>query len=627
MAITFVGDAISNFPTTAQTSYTQSYPAGTAAGDLVIVSLARSTESLIVPAGWTALPTHAGVSGDLTDVIYRISGGETSVVISFSASTFVSAVASSWRGVSQTQPVYASAVTPNGVSSADGPSLTAIGRSPILVSSYRGVTPPSGTATAVSVPPGMTAGAVDSNTSTRFVQYAYQQVPAGATGIRTWATNCSRNAVYSLLLAIPNNPPSAPGTPTVTPNPVNTTGTIAWAAATDPESDPLTYDVELSTDNGATWRAIATSVGGTSTTYNFGPEPSTTAALVRVRAKDNGGLFGSYATSANFTIQHNQAPTAATNLTPSGNTSVNRAQPQRLSWLFNDPDPGDSQSKFDLDFRVGSGAFTRVTQTTTATFYDAPANTFPAGTVEWLVRTYDAQGVAAPFSASAFFVAADVPGVPIITSPANGATISTASSVLAWSAPTQEAYQVRTVADNAGAPDTAVVYTDSGTVVSSTARDAPLSFPVNGRTEHAQVRIRNAGLWSDWASVRLVISYTPPAAPTFTVRDDGSSLTVLVSQPAPASGQPAASFHDIYVRTSATSTTPDRYRPFTDAGMRVRTGLAPNGSWTDAAVASGVEYEYLVVTNGTNGTSTASAWTAAELGRYSLSPYGTAVYQ
>jgi hypothetical protein len=92
--------------------------------------------------------------------------------------------------------------------------------------------------------------------------------------------------------------------------------------------------------------------------------------------------------------------------------------------------------------------------------------------------------------------------------------------VMAWSAPDQTAAQVRRVADDAGSPDTTVVYHDSGTILSATARNRQIPFETNNRWEHVQVRIEHDGLWSSWASVRVHVSYTPPATPTVVATAD-----------------------------------------------------------------------------------------------------------
>jgi hypothetical protein len=339
-----------------------------------------------------------------------------------------------------------------------------------------------------------------------------------------------------LLLVPSNTAPGAPGTPTVTPTTVGTTGqptgTIAYSAASDVDNQTLQYEVDFSADNGATWSNILAPSASLSRVVDFSAAPPTTAARVRVRSWD-GVAYGPWsASSALFTVSHNVAPNAPSSLLPSG-TTVERLNAQRLSWAFSDPNAGDSQSQFDLQWRLGSGSWNSVTQTTPNQYYDAPSSTFPAGSIEWQVRTYDAQGVVGPWSASAFFTSATTPGLPTITAPTNGSTLATSDSLAAWSVPGQDSYQVRRVKDSGGSPDTATVYYDSGEVVSTTARNAALTFETNNRFEHVQVRVKVTSLWSSWASVRVQVSFTPPLNPTLVAiaMDGAAAIQVSVTNP------------------------------------------------------------------------------------------------
>lgn len=298
----------------------------------------------------------------------------------------------------------------------------------------------------------------------------------------------------------------------------------------------------------------------------------------------------------------NQPPNAPTNLSPTGNVTIDRTVAQRFSWVFSDPNAGDSQSKYDLQYRVvGAGTWTTVTGTTPNQFHDFAAATFAAGDYEWQVRTYDAGGVVGPWSASSFFKAGTPPTAPTITSPTNGSTISQSTGSVAWSYPSQQAYQARKVADSAGNPDTATVYYDSGVVESTTARTQALTFPVNNRWEHIQVRIRDGGLWSTWASVRVNVAYTPPGVPTVVAAGNDSLgyISVAITNPAPGAGEPTVTQNYLYRREDASGD-----------GIRIKTGIAASGTYNDHAVATGVVYQYKAVAVGSNGTTRDGAWTA-----------------
>lgn len=285
--------------------------------------------------------------------------------------------------------------------------------------------------------------------------------------------------------------------------------------------------------------------------------------------------------------------------------TFDRATVQRFGWTFSDPNEGDSQSKFDLQYRpVGGGAWTAVTGTTPNQFWDAPAGTFAAGDYEWQVRAYDAQGAVGPYSASGFFTAAVAPAGPVFTAPTSGATIPTASQTYVFSAPSLSEYQWRLVGDDgAGNPVPATVINAGATVTDATSRSFTVTGLPNNTVVHGQVRIKDGGLYSTWTDIRNLVSYTAPAVPVvtnlpFTVDGKPVGLRYTVTNPAPSGGQPTVVYADIYRRVVGD----------TSDGIRIATNVI--GSHDDYAVASGAGYEVRAKAVGANGTSSWSAWTA-----------------
>lgn len=292
----------------------------------------------------------------------------------------------------------------------------------------------------------------------------------------------------------------------------------------------------------------------------------------------------------------NVAPNSPILTAPIGSAIIDLGAVQTFAWTFSDDDPGDSQSAYDLRYRlIGAGSWTTVSATTPVNSRDIAASTFTAGDYEWQVRTYDALGTVGTYCSSAFFTAAVRPPAPSITAPADGATVSNTQNVT-WSAPAQTAYQLRTVADASGLPDPGTVYFDTGEVADSIARSLSVDFPVNNRTEHVQVRVKNAGLWSPWATITVTASYTSPAAPTFTVTVDDATASILVTITNPAS-TPAAVSNAVYVREASDP----------GYGQRMANGLPPNTAWAFRSPASGIEYEFRVLCTGDNG---ATIWSA-----------------
>lgn len=273
----------------------------------------------------------------------------------------------------------------------------------------------------------------------------------------------------------------------------------------------------------------------------------------------------------------------------------------RFTWTFSDPDPGDSQSEFDLRYRViGAGAWTDINQTTTNEYRDVAGGTFTADDFEWQVRTYDALGAVGPYSASEFFTAADVPSAPTITAPADAATVDVTETAT-WTAASQTHYQVRTVADASGSPDTSTVYTDTGTVASIAGRSSDLAFAVNNRWEHVQVRIMYAGLWSTWASHRVHAAYTSPVPGTLVVTAEQATASLLVetTEGVISGGEPVAESVDVYVKDV-------NVRGY---GDRLATGVVPTGVWRWWLPVSGVDYDVRTLTHGVGG---ATSWSVYE---------------
>jgi len=245
-------------------------------------------------------------------------------------------------------------------------------------------------------------------------------------------------------------------------------------------------------------------------------------------AKTSTGPTGA-AASFSVILRPNSAPQAPLITKPATGSSIDKTVTNRFAWTFSDPDAGDSQAKFDLRYRVATTtAWTTASSNTPNNFWDASAGTFATGDYELQVRTYDALGAAGPYSTSTFFTVITHPTAPTITTPSNGTTVGQQESVT-WSYPTQGVYQVRRVADVTGTADPTTVYYDSGQITTATARSALLTFTTNDRTEHVQVRIKIAGIWSTWADVTVDISYTSPVTPSLvrvTVLDALGAITV-----------------------------------------------------------------------------------------------------
>ncbi|GAA0313833.1 hypothetical protein GCM10008967_00400 [Bacillus carboniphilus] len=352
-------------------------------------------------------------------------------------------------------------------------------------------------------------------------------------------------------------------------------------------SDGIQYQIQLTTDDGANWKDIValTTAGATTYDYDFINEPQSSLCKIRIRAYD-GTSYGEWDYSDGvFTIQHNQAPTAPTNLSPT--TTQDRAKQTRYSWQHNDPD-NDAQSKFDFQWRLqGASTWNTITQVTSNQYYDMPAGTLPRGTIEWRVRTYDQADLSGPYSTIAVFFAGDKPSNPTITNPTNGATVSIANPTVQWSSSGQTDYHLKVL--------------DSGntlvweSIKNSTNKAETVQFDLqNGASYKVQLASRNAdGIWSDFVSVDVNVSYTPPAVPVVTPTVDNSkgAIVLTIDNPVPSGTEPNVSYNSIF-----------RKKQGETEFKRIATNIPTDGTFIDYTPASDQIYEYKVRTWGDNGT-------------------------
>lgn len=368
-------------------------------------------------------------------------------------------------------------------------------------------------------------------------------------------------------------------------------------------SGPSSYSTVGVSFSGTSGQTIGLRINGSVQTY--------TTSTVHLNATLHGfGIHheGSVSPSLidNFTFEVENTRPTVTLLSPIAGVTVPSDGSVRFSYDFADADPGDHHTYQWIRYRqAGTTAWTAVNRPTTLTWYDWPPGTFTDGVdYEWQAGGSDQNGLTSYWSSTGAFTAASTPGAPAIVAPADQGTIPTTTYTVQWSIQDQDAYQLRTVADDgAGNPDDSVVHYDSGTVVEPATRLRAVDFPINGRTEHVQVRVQFDGLWSPWASVAAAVTYTRPPAATFDQIEGvpaDALMSVRWSHPAPVGSQPAVTGIDLHRRETGSALDGDV--------LPQGVGLAPSGTHLDRTVGAGIDYEYRIRTYGANGTTALTAW-------------------
>jgi hypothetical protein len=319
------------------------------------------------------------------------------------------------------------------------------------------------------------------------------------------------------------------------------------------------------------------------------------------------------------TVALNQAPTAPTWVN-ADNAAADVNATLTLDWVFTDPDTpyGDTPSAYALKRDIGGtvrwwggASFNQVAETwTTSTDTSlALASSWGAdvdATHRYAVAQKDAAGAGgSPAVYSSWLnVVPDAKVNPVVTGPAEGATVTTATTTVTWTSTDQSAFLVE-ILDSAG---TTTLWS-SGWIVDSAVRSYPAAYIMaNATTYRAAVTTKTAeGLASDRDTDTFTTAFTVPVAPVVTVTEGSHSITIEWDNP--ASGE-AVTYNDLFVRLTPGSLS-DGNRTTTQ--RRIGTLLDPDSSYEDAAVGSTVSYDYFVRAWAANGTYTDSDWVVSAI--------------
>ena len=290
--------------------------------------------------------------------------------------------------------------------------------------------------------------------------------------------------------------PSAPGAPTLVSG--NTSLSASWTAPAANGSPITDYDVQYSSDSGATWTEWNAADTGTNASANITGLTNGTAYQVQVRAANSLG-DGAWSASATLKAGLPAAPTPPT-LTP-GDSSMTAA------WTAPSGN-GAAVSGYDVRYSSDSGAnWTSHAHTGTGTSATIPSLT-NGTSYQVQVRAKNTVGNG-PWSPSATMTvgAPAPPGAPTLTAGHQKLAVG-------WTAPAANGaavtdYDVRYRADGT------TTWTEWNAADTSTNASANITGLTNSTTYHVSVRAANSrgdGPWSPSASAAPAAQ--PPGAPT-----------------------------------------------------------------------------------------------------------------
>lgn len=311
-------------------------------------------------------------------------------------------------------------------------------------------------------------------------------------------------------------------------------------------------------------------------------------------ATDNGSI----------TIEFNMPPNAPS-ASIYGETDLDATQPISRTWTFSDPDPADEQSRADIRWRVGVGAWNTIAPAVSddTGAYDYTAGLFASFVdqqVEDQIKVYDLLGASSAWGASNYFTPRDTPSPPTFAS----------TPTLDSHAPTIDALfpdeavivEYRLTTDVAGSPgvDVGGTVLGFGTPVASYSAVLvdDITDMVSGQSYHVLIRYARYGhVWSSWLdSGPVVANINAPLQPVLTAAAIDATVSVVLTIVNPT-GDPFPPTHNDIYRQDVSLNSPEE---------RIATGLALNATFTDWAVGLHHTYRYRVAAVSATGASTSS---------------------
>lgn len=179
------------------------------------------------------------------------------------------------------------------------------------------------------------------------------------------------------------------------------------------------------------------------------------------------------------------------------NTVESTNGPIAFRWAFGSVD-GSAQTEAELKYSQDADTWTTVSVPGGSTVWEAPAQTFGAGTVFWRVRSKNSANVWGPWSNVVSFKALGAPVVGGVTGD------SKPFCTIKWQTTGQEAYEIE------------IDGKAYGPYFGSTVREYTTREPLSDGSHRVRVRAQNRySLWSAWAESTVVVQNEP--GPSFII--------------------------------------------------------------------------------------------------------------
>ena len=190
---------------------------------------------------------------------------------------------------------------------------------------------------------------------------------------------------------VTNQPPTAPSDIAAVNVVGNQKATVTLGAASDPDGTVENYIYERKVDSGA-WQQLSSVNSLTITDFI---DDSWTTVTYRAKAVDDDGAEGPYATSQEYTVVHNQMPTAPGSITV---TNVIGGEQATIA-IMAATDPDGTVVEYVYERNVDNGTYwQQIAQTSSLSVTDSVSSEW--GTVTYRAKAMDNDGAYGPYATS-----------------------------------------------------------------------------------------------------------------------------------------------------------------------------------------------------------------------------------
>lgn len=290
---------------------------------------------------------------------------------------------------------------------------------------------------------------------------------------------------------------------------------FAWEHNSKEELQQKGFTLQYRVNNGS-WVTVSRTTANQFYDMPANTLPTTGTVEWKVMTVDGNDEVSGY-TSSTFTlgVVPQQPPIAVAPISQ----YIDENEPIKFEWNFQGGSPGETQSKFDLQYSTNGGStWTTKTVSTSNKYYELSAGVLNTGNITWRVRTYNNWNEVSPWSENRSFTIIGSPSIPLIKNITNSG-----KPLISWQSQNQHLYELQILQNN-------IAIFDSGIIPSTSDKSFKLDNYLKDGNYKVKLRVFNEfNLSSPYAEKTFTISTIKPPNPIIRVFNGEYATTINVT--------------------------------------------------------------------------------------------------